>query len=78
MPYHYGFVIRAATLTPFLARATENEVATSLSQTLNQIMLETSHALDESPGGPGWELVSHNLIRLDNHLVVSFLVRWET
>jgi hypothetical protein len=78
MPYHYAVVIRAATLTPFLARATDKEVAASLSQTLNQIMLETSQSLDESPDGPGWELVSHNLIRLDNHLVVSFLVRRES
>jgi len=72
--YDYGFLVQTAALNVDLADLTSDEVASSLSPLLGQLGERISRAIRAYPNGP-WEIVSHDITRLERHVVVTFLIR---
>ena len=72
--YDYGFLVQTATLTNELADQTSDEVASTLTPLFGQLSERISRAVRAYPNGP-WEIVSHDITRLERHVVVTFLIR---
>ena len=70
----YSMMVQTMQLQPGMSDATGEEVGKSLAVALGQIVKTVSTASQKLEGG-GWEIVSHELTRIDRHLVVSFLLR---
>ena len=69
----YCTMVQTITLKPGLADATSNEVSQGIAVGLNNIVQKVTKGMQKLQGG-GWEMVSHQLTRIDRHLVVSFLL----
>ena len=50
------------------------EVDNAVLKLLNEILQKTSKGIETFKGG-GWDIVSHEITRIERHLVVSFLLR---
>ena len=74
--YDYGMMFQGMTLTPGIADATSGEVAKGLTMGSGKLMQGIGNALKTLNGG-GWEIVSHSFLRIDRHLIVSFVIRRE-
>ena len=76
MAHKYTFLVTSMELPDGIADQDSNE----LNQSLNEIMGQLSQPLTETvqsiPQGP-WESVSHSVIQMDRHLVVSVMLRAE-
>ncbi len=70
----YGIVVTTGELKVGMADATANEVSQSVTVVLNQ-MLQNAQKASETFQGGGWDILSHEVTRIDRHLVVSFLLR---
>ena len=77
MPTEYAFLTTSITISQEIADATGGEVSRSIGGALGPFGEELGRALPEFQGG-GWEVVSHDLTRIDFHLVVSLLLRRES
>lgn len=70
----YSVVVTDIDLSPDIEKVTSDQLDASLTMSLNQIVQKTSKVIQTHEGG-GWEIISHELTRLGNRLVVSFLLR---
>jgi hypothetical protein len=70
----YGMIVTSIDLKPGIEDAAKEEIGVSLTNALGQVVQKTSKGLPSLQGG-GWEIVSHNLMRLQSHLIVSLLIR---
>jgi hypothetical protein len=69
----YGFIVKTVEIRPGLADATSNEVSQMLSSGLGPLAQDISKSLLNLPPG-GWRVLSHNLTRIDRHLILTFLI----
>lgn len=74
MNYEYGFLVQTGTLTAGLADASSEEMGRGFAQLFGPLAERVSNAIRAYPNGP-WEIVSHDITRIDRHLVVTFLIR---
>ncbi len=74
MPQQYAFMIETAELKAGAADATSDEISQSLGLGLGNIGEKITKALPTLPPG-GWQVVSHDITRIDRHLVVTILIR---
>ena len=72
--YEYGFIVNTLELKIGLADATSEEVSQGMALALSDLAKSLSKAVQTAPQGP-WEIVSHDLTRIDRHLIVTFLSR---
>lgn len=68
-----SFMVQTLQLQPGLADATGNEVSEGLASQLQELV-QTVNKSSKSFLGGGWEIASHDLTRIDRHLIVSFLL----
>ena len=73
MPYEYSFIVNTLTIKPGMADQTSNEVSQELGKALLSFALPLKQAANIPPGG--WDVISHDVTRIDRHLVVTFLLR---
>ena len=69
----YCTMVRTLEIKAGMADATADEVTNDLTVSLAQAVHAASTGTQTLEGG-GWEIVSHNLARVDRHLIVSFLL----
>ena len=69
----YATMVQTAELKPGLADFTSDEVGQNIAVGLSQVLQKASKGLQTLQGG-GWEILSHDLTRIDRHLVVSLLI----
>jgi hypothetical protein len=62
--------LQLKTVTP---DATGDDMNKYISLGVNRIFRDVAEGTQQVEGG-GWEILSHSLTKLDNHLVVSFLL----
>ena len=72
--YEYSIVVQDITIKPGIGDSTGSEVSEDLSRALMKPLQAVNKTVDTYQGG-GWEIVSHQLTRLDRHLALSFLIR---
>jgi len=70
----YAVLATTGELKVGMADASANEVSQSVTVVLNQIVQKAAKGMEKLQGG-GWDIVSHEVTRIDRHLVVSFLLR---
>jgi hypothetical protein len=76
MFYEYNFIVATADMTPAIADLTADELSLAMTATLNKMARSLSQSITVLPGD-GWEAMSHDILRIDRHLVVTFLIRRE-
>jgi hypothetical protein len=69
----YAVMAETVTLKPEAYSATASQLAQLVTTSVNRIVVKASKGLPKFQGG-GWDIVSYNLTRLGDHLVVSFLI----
>ena len=74
MDYEYAFMTAIMALPPGMTDLTTEEVSHGIGAPLGRFGETLQTAIPAFQGG-GWEVVSHNLARLDGHLLVSLLLR---
>ena len=75
--YEYSFMVQTAELNPGIVDMTTEQVGQGLAVSLMPVVQRASNAIQSLPPG-GWEVVSHDLTRIDRHLILSFLLRRQT
>ena len=75
--YEYSMFVKPIVLTPGIGDATSDEVARDLSQVFARLIQDTTKALELPDFREGWEIISHDVTRLDRHVVITFLLRRE-
>ena len=74
MSYEFNFMVAPVELKPEMADMDSREIAQAVGRTLGQVGRTVAGGIDSLPPG-GWEIVSHDLLRIDRHLLVTFLIR---
>ncbi len=69
----YTMMLQMMELRPNIIAATREEVTNNLTSALHKTIQAVSKGIPSLDGG-GWEILSHDLTRLDRHLIVSFLL----
>lgn len=77
MPYLYGMMTESGTLDIGIADMTSSELSASLQEELASVLIRAARMARERPDG-AWEICSHSVVRIDRHLLVTFLVRRQT
>jgi len=73
--YEYAIMSETVNVKPeALVAESKKELLSSLGIDLVRVMDIVHKSLNTYEGG-GWEILSHDLTKLDRHLVVSFLIR---
>lgn len=70
----YGMVVTTIVLKPEIETAKADQVAQDLTIVLQKKIGQTSKAIETLQGG-GWGIIAHDLTRLGNNLLLSFLLR---
>lgn len=76
MEYDYSMMFQGMTMSPGVADLTSGELAKDLTMGSVNLLKGINGALSTLDGG-GWEVVSHSILRIDRHLIVSFVIRRE-
>ena len=71
----YGMMVRTFEVKPSMEDATANEISNEMVKELGKIMQPIAKALTSLPEGKRGELLSHNIVRIGSHIIVSFLFR---
>ncbi|MCK4529452.1 hypothetical protein KAW18_18970 [candidate division WOR-3 bacterium] len=73
--YEYSLMVKTADVKlEALATATTDELTQNVAVALGGVIDEVSKSMKLFQGGD-WEIISHQLTRLDRYLVASFLLR---
>ena len=73
--YEYSLMVKTADVKlEALATATTDELTQNVAVALGGVIDEVSKSMKSFQGGD-WEIISHQLTRLDHYLVASFLLR---
>ena len=70
----YATVVKALDLKPAAYNAPRDQLAKATSLTFGNVVNRISKDTQSFQGG-GWEIVSHNLTRIGDHLLASFVIR---
>ncbi|HEY40609.1 MAG TPA: hypothetical protein G4O18_01975 [Dehalococcoidia bacterium] len=70
----YGVMVQTVELKIGMADATDDEVSQSMALGLNSILNKVKNAIKNMPEGGEWEIINHQLTRIERHLIVSFLL----
>ncbi|MCK5600315.1 hypothetical protein KAR91_00430 [Candidatus Pacearchaeota archaeon] len=70
----YGMMVQTIEIKPDIADAPASEFSQYFTAGLNQIVQKASKGLNSFEGG-GWSFVSHDLTKIDHHLVLSLLIQ---
>jgi hypothetical protein len=73
----YGFIVRTVEIKPGLADATTDEVSRMLTAGMVPLVQDIEKSLPKLPPGD-WRVLSHNLTRIDRHLILTFLISRES
>lgn len=73
----YEFIVLSVPLAMSWADRTPTAHTETLLRTLSQVLPALAQQLDEQDGG-GWEAFSHDLLRLDDGVLITVLARRET
>ena len=74
MDYDFNFITSSIQLQPGFADLSSEEASQALVLPLRNMANLLSKGVADAPGG-NWEVVSHDILRIDRHLVASFLIR---
>jgi hypothetical protein len=72
--YEYMTSQGAIDFKPIATTMSGNDLAKDLTRDFGKVIDDLQKLIPEARGG-GWEVVSHSLLLLGNHLIVSFLLR---
>ncbi len=72
---NYGLIVQTIELKPGGEDASAAEVSQGLAISLNETLKAASRGVENFPRGGKGELLSHNIVRLGSHLVVSYLFK---
>ncbi len=72
--YEYAFMVETVTIQPGIADATADEVSHTIVGTFAPLVGKLGTNLPQLAGG-GWQVVSHDLTRIDRHLILTFVIR---
>ena len=73
--YEYGIIARTVNLNlEALSTATADRLTLDLGVGLKETVDQVSEGMKSFEGGD-WEIISHQLTRIDHHLLISFLLR---
>ena len=70
----YATVVTNVDLKPEAYSQTGDKLAQSLTLTLSKVLKNTTKARESFQGGR-WDILSHQIFRIGDHLLVSFLLR---
>ena len=70
----YGVMAQSVDLKPEAYSASGALLAKTITESTNQILIKAAKGLQSVQGG-GWEILSHQITRIGDHLIVSFLLR---
>jgi hypothetical protein len=70
----YGMVLTNIDLKPEIATAKGEQIAQGLTIVLQKAVQQTSKGIDTLEGG-GWGIIAHDITKIGNNLIVSFLLR---
>ena len=79
--YEYSMIVTTGQLNPGAADATAEELSQSVAPQLGSLVQKVGKNLANFPGNApankqgGWEIVSHDITRIDRHLLTTFLIR---
>jgi len=72
--FEYASNVRMIDIDPSIGNSDGVKIGEIVNKQLDIIILETDKQ-NRAVTGDKWEIVSHSLLLLENHLVVSFLLR---
>ena len=70
----YSVIVTSIDLLPGIEDASKDDINAGLTQSLSQVVQKAAQGIRSLPEGD-WEIVSHDLTRLQSHLIVSLLIR---
>ena len=76
MAYQYNILTHGFTAFPDTNGADSEEYAGKLGRDLEAVVQRVNISLLSRPAGP-WEIVSHTVTYMGQHLIMSFLIRTE-
>jgi hypothetical protein len=72
----YGFMVQTIDITPDMEDATSDQLSQGMAIAMNKMLSGAVNGIKNMPGASGkGELLSHNIVRVGSHLVVSFLFK---
>ena len=71
----YKMLTRAGELKPGFEQAPADQIAINFMTMLQKLVDDVEKGMASFPEGGEWEIVSHQVIKLDNKLVLTVLVR---
>ncbi len=77
MSHKYTFLVSSLELDPSVADLTPEEIQHGFNQAMGGFGQSISTSIQQVPEGP-WEAVSHSVTRLENHLVITVMLRGDT
>ena len=72
--YRYGMIVDSMELTAGLADLTSREMLDEIGVGLQTSPRKLSEAIQTLPPGD-WKVISHDVVRIDRHLIVTYLLR---
>lgn len=75
--FEYSIMAYPMEIKPGVSTQSGNQVAEDLTKGVGLVLGEVQEAMETHPAGPGWEIVSYQLTRIDRHLIATFLLRRE-
>lgn len=72
--FEYRGFVTTIDLKPAIRNASSDQISEALTVPLAKAFDQAGKAIERFEGGY-WEITSHSLVLLENHLVVSFLLR---
>lgn len=71
----YRTVVKTIEIKPGIADKTGNEVAAEFALGLQKTIEDAQKVMARIPGEGTWEIVNHNMLRIDRHVIVSVLMK---
>ncbi len=76
--FEYSAIVYPIEIKPEIDDATGDEVAHDLTLGFQGALGVATQILETARIGEGWEIASHDVVTLDRHLLISFLLRRQT
>lgn len=70
----YTVIVTNLNNMPDIEHSTKEEISPGLTSALGGALTEITKVMGQIDGG-GWEIISHNLVKVGHHWAVSFLLR---
>ena len=70
----YSSLVTSIELRPGIEDASTDQINASIAQAFGQVVKTGREGMEKLEGG-GWEIVSHSVVRIQSHLVVTLILR---